>query len=73
MFVANEPILRVTAPLHEAQLIETRPHQHSAFPVADRANEAKILAAQTRKTVTSRSLVGLRPRSVRIVRSRSQR
>ena len=32
----NEPILRVTAPLPQAQLIESRRDEHPAFPDADR-------------------------------------
>ncbi len=32
----NEPLIRITAPLPQAQLVEIAPHQHSAFPDADR-------------------------------------
>ena len=36
VFFPNEPILRVTAPLPQAQLVETAADQYPAFPVADR-------------------------------------
>ena len=36
VFFANEPILRVTAPLPQAQLVEIAADQHPAFSVADR-------------------------------------
>ncbi len=36
VFFANEPILRVTAPLPQAQLVETPADQPAALPDADR-------------------------------------
>ena len=36
VFFADEPILRVTAPMPQAQFVETRADQHSALPDADR-------------------------------------
>ena len=51
VFFANEPILRVTAPLPQAQFVETRAHEPPAFPVADRLQGGARGAGRPRQAV----------------------